>query len=214
MGKCNGITIRGFHSCRDFGQCYATREVAAPEKRVVTETVPYRNGRYDFSDLLGEVFYDNRTITYTFDFIGDTAFDVQKQVDDLTSWLIETTNDEIYDDEMPYYHWYGSCDTVDTTYDEEGIAAQSVATFSVYPFRIANDLSEVFVKVGANEVLNQGRAARLTVKPSGSSMTIQVGAVRQTFYGETLADISIPPGRSTITVTGGSGTIKWREEHI
>lgn len=214
MGVSCGISTRGYHSCKDFGTCYALKEVSSPVKRVITESVPYRNGRYDFSDLEGEPFYENRELKYTFDFIGDRPQEVQKQLDDFTAWIIETTNEEIYDDEMPYYHWYGSCDSTSPSYDESGLAASLEVVFSVYPFRIANHWSEASVKVGANEILNQGRAARLTVKPHDSSITIQIGSVRQTFYGETVADISIPHGRSTVTVTGGSGTIKWREERI
>ena len=67
------------------------------------------------------------------------------------------------------------------------------------------------VEVGDNVIDNRGMPARITVVPDGT-MAIQIGALKQTFTGETRADIALPSGESTVKVTAGGGVIKWREE--
>lgn len=209
-----GIWVDTVHSVRDYGRCYASRAVSAPPKRVLKKTIPYRDGAIDFTKLNGAVYYDERTITYEFDVIGSTPFEVTKQVDDFTQWLTEITDADIHDDELPAWHWHGGCDEVAVNYEDgSGLKATITATFTVYPFRIADEYSSADIVVGTNEVYNEGRRARIWVIPDGT-VTIKIGPVRQTFMGETYADIYLPHGYSDVEVTGGSAQIRWHEEAI
>ena len=194
--------------------CYASREVSAPPKRVVKKSIPYRNGAIDFTNIDGEVYYDERSVVYTFEVIGDSPESVSKQVDDFLQWLVELTDVDIHDDEMPVWHWHGGCDSTDVEYEDgTGLKATITANFTMYPFKIADEYSSVDLIVGDNEIYNEGRKARMTVIPNGT-VTIQVGPVRQTFMGETVADIYVPHGWSIVKVTGGSAEIRWHEEMI
>lgn len=207
-----GIWVGAVHSVIDYGMCYADRRITSPQKRVLKRSIPYRNGSIDFTALDGEAYYDERTITYLFEVVGNSPMDVSKQVDDFVQWLSEITDADIHDDEMPVWHWHGGCDEVDVDYEDgTGLKATITATFTVYPFRIADEYSSAQITVGENEVYNEGRKARITVIPSGT-VTIKIGPVRQTFMGETEADIYLPHGYSTVEVSGGSAEIRWHEE--
>lgn len=209
-----GIFDVNAHSRDNFGMCYASKSIQPPPKRVVKKSIPFRNGALDFSLINGEDYFDERSLTYVFETIGDTPIEVSSNVDLFTEWLESLTDTDIWDDEIPFFHWHGGCDSIDVAWDEDGLKAIVTATFVVYPFRISDDWTSQLVSVGENTLLNEGRPARLYIVPSGSSVTIAVGPVKQTFYGETLSDLSLPSGMSTITVTGGAATVKWCEERI
>lgn len=214
MSKHPGIYVDDMHSVRNFGMCYASKSVSPPPKQVVRKSIPYRNGSVDFTCINGEEYYGDREVVYVFDVIGDTPFEVTKKVEDFCAWLAPLSDVDIHDDEMPRHHWHGGCDSIDVDWNDDGYYAKITATFILYPFMIADNISKLTVKVGDNYVYNEGRPARLTVKPTGSTVTIQVGSVKQTFIGETVADLSIPSGYSTIKVTGGSAELYWREERL
>ena len=209
-----GIYDAEAHSSTTFDMQYRSRSVQPPAKRVVKKSIPYHNGTIDFSNLYGEPYYEERSVEYVFEAVDESAEAVQASVDAFSNWLISLTDTDIYDDEMSFWHWHGGCDSVSVEYEDDGLKAIVTAAFSVYPFRIANSQTCRRLVVGSNKVINDSRPARLYVIPDGSQCTITINAVRQTFIGETLSDLTIPHGTSTITVSSGSCTIKWREERI
>ena len=117
----------------------------------------------------------------------------------------------VHDDDRPYYHFRGSYGEAEVEWDESGEAATVTVTFLVYPFLISDDVCEKRVEVGDNVIENHGQPARITVVPDGA-MTIQIGALKQTFSGETVADIALGHGENTVKVTGGGGVLRWNEE--
>lgn len=210
----SGIYTDNTHSYINFGMCYASKNVGLPTKRTVKKSIPYRDGSIDFTMLYGRNYYDERTVTYTFEEIGDTASELQMRVDLFSEWLLSLTDCDIYDDELHFWHWHGSCDSVSVDYDADGLKATISVAFSFYPFKIANEYTNVHVIVGNNTIINEGQPARIYAIPDGASTTFLIDGVRQTFTGAVLSDLVLPHGTSIVTVTGGAATLRWREERI
>lgn len=131
------LKVNGKDSFIDFGQCIASREIAIPEKRIIKETVPFKNGSYDFTSINGEPTFENRTVTYTFDIIGASMAEVEEQKRQILDWLTFVENADIYDGYITGYHFKGSFESFEWSEDWE--QSELSVTFSVYPYMIADE---------------------------------------------------------------------------
>lgn len=207
-----GFSVDGVHTLHDLGYELKSKSISPPAKKSVRVTVPYMNGSYDFSDVYGDLYFEDRELSYLFDIIGDPV-EVDIDVSRLIDWAASIQESDIHDDDRPDYHYRGSFTGAEVERDDSGELATVTLTFTVYPFAIANDLCVARLKVGDNTVVNHGHQASLTVIPD-DEMTIQIGQVRQTFMGKTVADFALGHGENTLTVTDGGGTVEWSEEVI
>lgn len=209
----DGFSVGGVHVCADLGFCVSSRALSAPAVKSVRKTIPFMDGSYDFSAVYGRLYYDDRELTYAFDVVGDCPREVERRASELVEFLASIHESDIHDDDSPYYHFRGSTTSIESEWDESGLGVSVTATMTVYPFRIADDECEARVDVGDNVIKNEGFPARITVVPD-STMTIQIGALKQTFSGEAVADIALDRGDNTVTVTSGGGYVRWREERM
>lgn len=131
------LKVCGKGSYTDFDQYIASRKIGVPKKRIIKETLPFKNGSYDFTYVNGEPTYDDNTITYTFDIVGVNMNDVERQKRQMLDWLMNVHDEDIYDDYAEGYHFHGSYETCD--WSEGWEQCQLSVTFSVYPFMIANE---------------------------------------------------------------------------
>lgn len=207
-----GFSVNGTHTL-DLGFCISNRSLSPPVKKSVRKTIPFMSGSYDFSEIYGKPFYEDRELAYSFDLISDWPADLERQISTLTEFVAGMHEVDIHDDDTRYYHFRGSFSSCEVERDEFGLSAEVTVKFSVYPFRIADDPCEARIEVGENIVLNNGYSTRMTVVPDGT-VTIAIGSLRQTFNGETVSDIALERGENTLTVTNGGGLIRWNEERI
>ena len=208
-----GISANGKHSSSDFDSPYAWSSIRMPSKKIVRETVPYMNGSYDFSGIYGGVAYESREVSYAFDLIADEPSALHDAVSALVGWLNGIHESEIFDDEIEGWHFVGTCDECDVDYDESGLAATVEATFTCYPFKVADEETSADLAVGENTVANDGMRVLVTGVTEGSS-TVTVGSVSQSFSGTVELEIALEHGENTVTVEGSACAIKWREERI
>ena len=141
MSVTDGIELNGKHSYRDFGLCIESSVISPPMRKKVTQTVPFMNGYYDFSDIGGKVFYESRTIKYSFEIIEDNIQNLEKEKNKICSWLETASQSEIYDDADPDHHFIGSTDSIDWQPDGENYGLIT-ETFLCQPFRIKEDGTE------------------------------------------------------------------------
>lgn len=207
-----GIEVNGTHTARDLGFCLRGKTLTPPAKKSARVTVPYMHGSYDFSDAMGDIYYQDREIAYLFDIIGDPRY-VEMRISELIDWASLINDDDISDDDRPYYHYRGSFTGSEVEIDESGEMATVTLTFTCYPFAIADDPCRERMEIGDNLVINRGHDTTLTVIPDGT-MTIQIGSLKQTFSAEDVADFALKHGENTVTVTNGGGYIQWYEEVI
>ena len=157
------LIIGGKGSFSDFGQCIAGRNIGLPSKRTIKETVPYKNGAYDFSNLIGELIWDEREITYTFDIIGMSIQEVEEQKSEFLNWLMNVQDEDIYDGYKKGYHLHGSYDKA--SWNENWEQCELSVTFKVYPYYISNSAIEkkYKLKAGDNTIkLYNGGSHRIT----------------------------------------------------
>lgn len=193
-------------------ECLSVKDIGLPEKQTVRASVPYCNGSYDFSLLDGEAFYDDRHLTYTFGIVGSEA-EVLAEVSGLATWLYGIHDMDIHDSEIPYWHFHGSCDKVTATYDETGMSADVKATFSAYPYLIANSASTFELSEGSNMVRNQGRRIRLMAMDAAPSK-LTVAGRSQSVEGTAWLDLWLEPGGNEVVLEGGPCTLCWVEERL
>ena len=210
-----GISVDGYHSFEDFGWALSERKETPPKLRRTVVEVPYSNGTLDYTGVYGEAFYDEKTIAFTFTREFDDIDEAMEGVREFTEWLLGIYNANIGDDMFPEYHHHGSCTDVQPTHEKSGVKAQLVATFTLYPFMVADGESTKPLKVGTNYVINDGRPVRITAKSSGSWSTIEINDETETVTStEKVTSLRLESGMNEIEVDGSACTIKWIEERL
>lgn len=143
-----GIEINGKHSYRDFHALLARRSFDYPDELQVTETVPYSNIEYDFTDLYGERVLMRRDVIYRFKFINPNQVVNDEDINAFVSFLYELKDDvDIYEDDDMRYHWTGKRTTIKNIEDTVGyeLGARMIeVTFHCEPYRSSN-LGNAFV---------------------------------------------------------------------
>lgn len=204
-----GIRIKDKHSFRDFGLYLKSRSVSLPEKKSIRETVPYFNGYYDFSALNGSPAWDARTVSYSFDVVGDDPVDLENQTVKILDWLCNVHEEPIFDDAMPLHHWKGSYESCSLAWDEGGDHVEIAVTFICYPFRIAREITEYELQPGKEYIINNLGMSVTPIVTSTKGAAIQIGSyVNSIPAGEPFKlKINLERGENTVMVTGDSNVI-------
>jgi len=138
MINCNryeSISANGKDSLHDFELYVFSRNISPAPKVENYVTVPGMHGSYDFSSIFGEVIYNDRSISYTFDIIADDISSLDKYRREVMDWLCNINNTRIIDTADPDHYWLGSYKP--GTYSESGLQGQINVSFIVYPYAIA-----------------------------------------------------------------------------
>lgn len=209
MNMTDGIRINDKHSFGDFGLYLKSRNISLPEKKSIRETIPYMNGYYDFSALNGAPTWNERTIEYAFDVLNDNPVELDHFVSYVLDWLANVHDVDIYDDTVFGYHWHGSYDKCDVTWDETGMQAELKVTFVVHPFKIANEPTTYRMTTGIHTVTNLGMAVAPYVL-SDAVAAIQIGTYVSSIPAneEIQLEIDLARGDNTVIVTG-DGTVQF-----
>ncbi len=135
MIKVNGIIKNNKHSFDDFGLWIVNKEIGIPNKKRITTSIPYMNGKYDFSNLYGESVFEERTLKYVFEMVEDTKelLNIKKII--AINWLSSDGKEYIYDDTLPGFKFYAEC--IKTTFSENGTIGKLTVEFTAYPFKIS-----------------------------------------------------------------------------
>lgn len=191
MAYTDGITINGVHSYADMGLHISGRKIDLPSKRIIRKTVPFMNGSYNFTKLNGDVTWGDRTISYTFDIIGETVEEMDAKRTEVVNWFCNMDEVDIYDDTIPDYHFHGSYETPSQNEDAE--KTELTITFNCYPFMIANEPQSMYIG-GEFTVTNTGQAVRPYLEASQAA-AITIGGMSQSApAGETRLALTLPSG--------------------
>lgn len=129
------IIYNGKNSKLDFDLYIASKDVPAPTRKTITETVPYMSGVYDFSFHDGDIDeYDALKIKYSFDVIGDSKADLSRQKKLLLNWLYSRGDQRLYDvaiSKNEYYEVYHAT----PSWSESDLQGLLTVEFLCYPFR-------------------------------------------------------------------------------
>lgn len=212
----DSLIIDGIDSLIKFGLYISSSNVDAPIIRNNRQTVPGMHGSYDYSDIYGEPIYEDRTLSYTFDFISRNRAEMEEQRQKVMSWFYSIRNKKICDTKDLRHYWLGSIS--EAQWQGDNLEAQLIVKFTVYPFAIAlNQTDNVYNISSSGEVIVTNTSSHrispiietssnIIIKKGNSSITIQKGI----FESE---DFYLEPGDNKFTIQNSSTVhFKYYEE--
>lgn len=132
------IIIGDLASYDDFGASVATRRIKPPKKKSIKETVPYSNAVYDFSDIDGETYWEERELEYTLEITADTPEELEAAKRRFTSWVLGAKKQKLHDPHIPDHHFLATYESMDVD-DDEGLDKTTLTvTFLAYPYMLTN----------------------------------------------------------------------------
>ena len=223
-----GITFNNFDT-RENDMYLIDRSAPTPAEKEIIENVPFAHGVYDFSNILGERIFSNRTISYTFH-IHEHDYDRRKHEQTvLENKLLGTHITRLEDSYDENYYYLGKCVSVNTTDDHVYNRLIVVIDFDCYPFKISKlpeghdiwdefnfelDISQEVQHTvnGTKEITlyNVGTPSAVPSIIASSEMTIKKGAVSVTVPRGTSKSelLRLSAGENKLKVTG-NGTIEF-----
>lgn len=224
----------GEYNSMDNRMFVTQREAPTPSEREIVETVPYMQGVYDFSQLNGQRFYENREITYQV-ILFEKKYPNRKIAEqEIKRQLMQLGIQNLYDSHDKGYHWSGKCKSVSVDDDEAKGTLSCSIVFDCYPFAISNNLegsdawNDVFFphyffqkvkydlgdkqtiylyNIGSNVVQCGIRVDGGTAVVSGPFSTTNEHEFPEGHYPNATLMLSV--GKNEITISG-TGTIEFR----
>lgn len=223
---------RGEYHTSDYHMWLVDRQAPSPNEKEIIESVPYMQGSYDFSNLLGERVYDNRVISYEFEILQRDYERRKINQTVIENWLKKESVAPLYDDHAEGYYYMAKCISVNTV-DSNGGLRVSV-DFDAYPFKIGeleegHDIWDEFnfeldasiindFTINGTQQIDMYNIGSASVAPkilTSAPMTIVKGnTTYQVPIGESKNDsFRLMPGSNPLTITG-NGRIKfiWYKE--
>ena len=162
------LIIDGKKSYDDFGVYIASRNISSPTKKVIKESVPFTNEVYDFSKMNGEIYWEERTLEYTFDIAELTTEEMEVVKSNLLNWFLNVHDTDIYDPYIGDFHFHGSYDS--DSWNEDFGAGELSVSFTVYPYKISNSDVSVIEEIGVSDGLIEGNHNIVGLKIDGKSI--------------------------------------------
>ena len=130
-----GITYNNKHSFNDLGLTVLnTRVIETPSKIKITETIPFMNGSYDFSNLYGGNCYAERKLEYEFLIKARNSTELEFKRMQVDQWLLSSNSKTpLIDDNLPGYYYKAEC--ISTEFEDLIKIGKLKAIFTAYPFR-------------------------------------------------------------------------------
>ena len=132
-----GITYNNKHSFNDLGLTVLnTRVIETPSKIKITETIPFMNGSYDFSNLYGGNCYTERKLEYEFLIKANNSMELEFKRMSVENWLLSSNSKtKLFDDNIPNYYYLAECESID--FEDLNNMGKLKAYFIAYPFKIS-----------------------------------------------------------------------------
>lgn len=131
------LTIGNTYSYDDFEASVKERTISAPKKKIIKETVPFSNETYDFSEINGEIYWEERTLKYVFEIMANSPEELEEKKQPFLSWVMNVSNEEIHDPFITEYHFIGTFNDIEIN-DSEIEKSTITVTFTAYPYMLSN----------------------------------------------------------------------------
>lgn len=147
------LIIGDKYSFDDFGASLSTRKIGQPKKKTIKESVPYSNITYDFSAINGEVYWEERELEYVFEMTAPTAEQIEEMKAAFADWVMNITQERIYDPFIFGYHFVGTFS--DMSFDDDEGLDKTTATvkFTAYPYKVSNLVKKYTFTIAAKGTL-------------------------------------------------------------
>lgn len=141
------IIFKGKNSELDFDIYPAKKDLSPPKKKRITETVPFMNGKWDFSKIGGKQYYESRICKYEFDIIGNTKEEMNEIAKAVTHWLtVDCEGETLTDTDIADFHFIAI--NSDASFAEDGLQGLLTVEFECEPFMVVHNDIKNMTKVG------------------------------------------------------------------
>lgn len=142
MRNFTGLTYLNKHSFKDYGITMAhNRTIGIPDKKKYTQTLPFSNVVYDYSSIFGSQSYEERTLKYSFNVVGEaitTKVHMNMVKTQLINWFMSSEGKApLYDDNYPGFHFMAEVEGRSSFREDWNFGILEVE-FTAYPFMISN----------------------------------------------------------------------------
>lgn len=207
-------------SLDDFGASLAERKFTPPKKKSIKESVPYSNVTYDFSDINGEVYWEERQLECVFEITAPTPEDLERKKTAFFNWVMNIKDENIFDPYNLDYHYKGTFSDIAVADDESIEKTTITVVFSAYPYKIAN-LPKIYkLKVEGKITKNIINASSHRITPTiitDTTVVIKLDDVSYSMSAGEFTDskLMFKQGVNTLTIeseTECNLTVKFFEE--
>lgn len=164
------------------------RSAPTPSEKEAIESIPFMQGTFDFSMIMGERVFANRSVSYTFH-LYEEDYDTRKfSQTAFENELMRKGRVKLTDTYSPGYYFLGKCTSVDTQDDHEYNRLIVSVEFDCYPFKIStlaegHDLwDEINFELDWLQPV-EFTAKRTTFKPVSVGQTVTIGAWAIAYMG-------------------------------
>lgn len=177
------------------------RSAPTPSEKEIKENVPFMQGSYDFSMILGGRVYDNRPLSYVFEIINQDYHNRKHVQTSLENWLMRSGYEPLYDDHAKGYYYIAKCTSVEVSDSSGGLSV--AVEFDAYPFKISelhegNDIWDTF-----NFLLDVAQTTKFDVNGSEKIVLYNVGLNNLNPTIKASASMEIVNGGVTYIVPAG-----------
>lgn len=164
------------------------RSAPTPSEKEAIESIPFMQGAFDFSMIMGERVFTNRSVSYTFH-LYEEDYDTRKfSQTAFENELMRKGRVKLTDTYSPGYYFLGKCTSVDTQDDHEYKRLIVSAEFDCYPFKISTLAEGHDIWDEINFELDWLQpvgftAQRTTFKPVSVGQKVTVGAWSTNYTG-------------------------------
>lgn len=133
----DSVIIGEHDSYYDFDASMKEREIGEPKKKSIKETVPFSNKIYDFTQINGEIYWEERILTYVFEIMADSPMELERKKQDFKKWIMNIHEEELHDPYIEDYHFVATFDEMSCD-DSEIEKSTITVTFTAYPYMISD----------------------------------------------------------------------------
>ena len=145
------LRIENKYSYDDFLASVKTRNINAPKKKEIKETIPFSNKTYDFSKIEGEIYWEERELEYIFEIMADSPEALEDLKTDFQTWVMNVIEGKLYDPFILDYHFIVTFSDIDFDDDEDIEKTTITVKFTAYPYKIANKKTVHKIELTASE---------------------------------------------------------------
>lgn len=200
----NGVKFGDKHSIEDWDLLMTGKSIPDAEPKTIEVDIPGSDGVLDLTEWTGEVLYNNRTLTFTFD-IFDSPSNWWTLKHQISNYLHGKKLKIILDQDKGHYY-YGRCKVTD--FSNETTIAHLTIECNCEPYIYKNEITEKTITGTGTLTLPN---AKKRVMPKITS----TGSMQFTFEGKSFVvngtlqspDIILKEGNNILEVTSGTGTL-------
>lgn len=208
-----GLTIGGKHTYKDFGLKMLSWDVSLPEIREEKIEVPGMDGKLDLSEFFGEVIYNERKLTATFE-IEEPSLEVfATRYSEICNYM-HGLSKRITPDADPLCYYEGRIKVSYTKQNRLFYVITIEATVAPYKMRLADTVVTKAVAGSAEITLRNERKSVVPSIVADAEFRLEYGGVSVSHAaGEyMIASFMLPAGESTIKCYGtGNITFRYQE---